>query len=209
MSALSWSIYLACSSKECGSAHHQYVELTRRHFAWLESSPFLDRLNYLFSMLSQFNNESQNRIRRSKSATSVKERRKHPIVSAPQDPESARVHAVIAAHRAMDRSRAPTSEDLRRSDGSASKQSARYHYSQHAEPATPAAQLRHQRSILQATTPSLLHSLPRTGEELTGREGSVSFVHTTMSDFGDSFEGERSSYRRLRKARSVLDPSRG
>lgn len=160
-------------------------------------------------MLSQFNNESQNRIRRSKSATSVKERRKHPIVSVPQDPESARVHAVIAAHRAMDRSRASTSDNLHRSDSSTSKQSTKQLHTHHSEPATPAAQLRRQRSILQTTTPSLVHSLPRAGGELLARGGPPSFMNTTMSEFGGSFEGDRSSYRRLRKARSVLSPNRG
>jgi hypothetical protein len=160
-------------------------------------------------MLSQFNNESPNHIRRSKSATSVKGRRKHPIVSEPQDSESARVHAVIAAHRAMDRSRASTSGDMHRSDSSTSKQSIRPFHLQHAEPATPAAQLRRQRSILQATTPSLVSSLPRPRGEPIVREGPPLSIHTTVSDFEGSFEGERSSYRRLRKARSVLDSSRG
>ncbi|KAK5086217.1 hypothetical protein LTR70_000003 [Exophiala xenobiotica] len=66
-------------------------------------------------MLSQLNNDHHNnRIRRSKSATSVKERRKHPIASEPIDPESARLQALIAAHRAMDRSRGSSEANLYR-----------------------------------------------------------------------------------------------
>lgn len=169
----------------------------------------MDRLDYLFSMLSQFDKESQNRIRRTKSATSVKERRKHPIVLVPQDPESARVHAIIAAHRAMDRSRTSTSGDMHRSDSSTSKRSNQHLHLPYTDSTSPAAQLRRQRSILQATTSSLAGSLPPPTEESVAREGRPQFVHTAMSDFGGSFEGERSSYRRLRKARSVLHPSRG
>lgn len=160
-------------------------------------------------MLSEFDNEFQNRIRRTKSATSVKERRKHPIASVPQDPESARVHAVIAAHRAMDRSRTSTSGDMHRSDSSTSKRSNQQLHLQYIESATPAARLQRQRSILQATAPGLAGSLPHPRGEPTAREGHSQFTHTATSDFGRSFEGERSSYRRLKKARSVLDPNRG
>lgn len=160
-------------------------------------------------MLSSRNSNSSNRIRRSKSTTSVKERRKNPIPSTPQDPEGARVHALIAAHRAMDRSRTSTSNDLHRSDSSTSKQSVAFTHSQHAGPATPAAQLRRQRSVLQATTPTLAAGLPHPGGMTIAREGPPLFTHATTSEFGGSFDGEWSSYRRLRKVHSVMSPSCG
>lgn len=159
-------------------------------------------------MLSPSNSQSRH-IRRSKSSTSVKERRKHPLTSTPQDPESARVHALIAAHRAMDRSRNSTSEDLYRSDSSKSKQSVTFIQCQRTDLATPAAQLRRQRSVLQATTPSLAASLAHPGGMVGAREGHPSPTHTTISEFGGSFDGERSSYRRLRKVQSVMSSSHG
>ena len=162
-------------------------------------------------MLSQFDNENhKNRIRRSKSTTSVKERRKHPIISEPLDPESARVHALIAAHRAMDRSQRFFEADLYRSDSSASKQSAGLARGRHAaNQSDPAARLQRQRSLLQATAPNLAASLPLPGSGNTARGGPQSYAHTEVSEFGSNFEGEPSSYRRLRKAKSVLNPSRG
>lgn len=160
-------------------------------------------------MLSSYNSECNNHIRRSKSSTSVKERQKHPVAATPQDPESARIHALIAAHRAMDRSRNSTSEDLRRSDSSKSKQSAVFAHTEHAEPATPAARLQRQRSVLQATVPSLTSSLPHQAGAVLAREGAQSVSHATISEFGGSFDGERSSYRRLRKVKSVMSTSRG
>ncbi|KAK5949415.1 hypothetical protein OHC33_009588 [Knufia fluminis] len=157
-------------------------------------------------MLSQFDNEHhKNRIRRSKSTTSVKERRKHPIISEPLDPESARVHAVIAAHRAMDRSRGSSEADLYRSDSSASKQSARLARGRHAaNQSDPATRLQRQRSLLQATTPNLAATLPLPGGGNTARGGPQSSTHTSVSEFGGSYEGEPSSYRRLRKANKTL-----
>lgn len=179
-----------------------------RRFALINPRLLLERPKYLFSMLSPSNSQSRH-IRRSKSSTSVKERQKHPIALAPQDPESARVHALIAAHRAMDRSLVSTSEDLHRSDSSKSNQSARFAHTYHTEIATPAAQLRHQRSILQATTPSLATSLPDPDGTTSARHGPPSLTYATMSEFGSSFDGEKSSYRRLRQVRSVMNPGRG
>lgn len=172
---------------------------------------FWTSFQHLFSMLSQFDNEHhKNHIRRSKSTTSVKERRKHPITSEPLDPESARVHAVIAAHRAMDRSRGSSEADLYRSDSSASKQSARLARGRHAaNQSDPATRLQRQRSLLQATTPNLAATLPLPGGGNTARGGPQSSTHTSVSEFGGSYEGEPSSYRRLRKAKSVLNPSHG
>lgn len=163
-------------------------------------------------MLSQFDNETSNRIRRTKSTTSVKERRKHPIISEPLNPESSRVHALIAAHRAMDRSRgsASASDELGRSNSSASKTSARAAGARHtAESPSPAAQLKRQRSLLQATAPNLAGSLPLPGRDGTAKDGASLYTQTAISEFGGYHEGEPSSYRRLRKAKSVLNPSRG
>ena len=179
--------------------------------ALLASCPFWKSLQQLASMLSQFDNDHyNNRIRRSKSATSVKERRKHPIISAPLDPESSRVHAIIAAHRAMNRSQGST-EDLYRSDSSASKQSARFARGRYAANLPdPAARLQRQRSLLQATTPNLAINLPIPDSNNIARDSlQLSVPSRALAECGGNFEGEPSSYRRLRKAKSVLSPSHG
>ena len=167
---------------------------------------------HLVNMLSHLNNDHHNnRVRRSKSATSVKERRKHPIAIEPVDAESARMQALIAAHRAMDRSRGSPEADLYRSDSSASKQSARLARGRYAtKQSDPAAQLQRQRSLLQATSPNLAVTLPLPGAGSAARSGPHSTAYTTeLPEFGGSFEGEPSSYRRLRKTHSVLNPSHG
>lgn len=155
-------------------------------------------------------NTDDTRIRRSKSATSVKERRKHPLVSAPLDPNSARVHAVITAHRAMDRSRTSTSDDLARSDSSASKQSIQTHRPQKTSSHLPAAQSQKQRSILQETTPSLAVTLSMSSTNDIIRDGSPAGIQTSLiSEAGRPSQGEPSSFRRLRKSKSLLHPRQG
>ena len=53
-------------------------------------------------------------LHRSRSTTSVQDRKKHPLPSQPLDPEISRVHALIAAHRAMDRSKSKSLADIGR-----------------------------------------------------------------------------------------------
>lgn len=177
------------------------------------SSRFWTTLPHLYNMLSQFDTQHHNnRIRRSKSAISVKERRKHPIISEPLNPESARAHAIIAAHRAMNRSRGSSEADLYRSNSSASKQSAMLARGQHAaNQSDPAARLQRQRSLLQATASNLATTLPLPVGENSARRGpgSDAHTHTLGFEFGGVPEGEPSSYRRLRKAKSALNPGRG
>lgn len=178
----------------------------------LQSSSLLDNPQHLVNMLSHLNNDHHNnRVRRSKSATSVKERRKHPIAIEPIGAESARMQALIAAHRAMDRSRGSSEADMYRSDSSASKQSARLARGRYAaNQSNPAAQLQRQRSLLQATSPNLAVTLPLPSGGSATRSGPHSTTYTTeLPEFGDNFEGEPSSYRRLRKTHSVLNPSHG
>lgn len=162
-------------------------------------------------MLSQFDSEHNNRIRRSKSTSSVKERRKHPIISEPLDPESARVHALIAAHRAMDRSRGSASDDLRRTNSSASRTSARNAAAKYADGISPAEQLRRQRSILQVTAPTLVGNLPVPSSKDLARAGDSSYTQIPLTEFGydGTHDGEPSSFRKLRRARSVDETRRG
>lgn len=162
-------------------------------------------------MLSQFDSEHKNHIRRTKSASSVKERRKHPIISEPLDPESSRIQALIAAHRAIDRSRGSASDDLRRTDSSASRTSARTAAVRYADGISPAEQLRRQRSILQASAPSLAGNLPVPSSKDLARVGDLTYTQVALSEFGydGTHEGEPSSFRKLRRSRSVVETRRG
>lgn len=133
----------------------------------------------------------------------------HPVLPEPLNPESARVHALIAARRAMDRSSGSTSEDFQRSDSSAGKRPALLPKAGDAFNESPATQLHRQRSILQANSPGLASPLPILDGRVSEREGQFACNQTTTTEFGGSFNGEPSSYRRLQRARSVLNPSRG
>jgi len=140
----------------------------------------------------------------------VKERRKHPLTLESLDQDVARKQAVIAAHRAMDRSRGSTTDELGRSDSSASKSSTRNQRPQSTISGSPAAQLVRQQSLLQATKPDLVTSHPLPNDPTISRGGPPAYVQAAIvPDFGQAFDGEPSSFRRLRKAKSVLHPSRG
>lgn len=162
-------------------------------------------------MLSQFDNDSHNRIRRSKSAASVKERRKVSIIPGPVNLETNRVHAIIAAHRAMDRSRGSVSisEDLSRSDSSASKRSVRLTNARNAGSSHTTSALRREGSHLKVKLPQFAGSLPVRSRNDQARDFGSHHSQIPFSEFGANFEGEPSSYKKLRKARSVLHPSHG
>ena len=142
---------------------------------------------------------------RSRSTTSVKDRKKHPLPPQPLDPETSRVHAVIAAHRAMDRSQSSSSAEIARPSSSASRgtaaarsQGVRF---------SPATQLRRHRSALQSQAPHLSAVLrvPQTSQQ------DDPYVDVIASDFGaatENFGAEPSSYRKIRRARSMLTPRR-
>ena len=167
------------------------------------SSPQGQFLDTHDTMSESSNNAS--RLHRSKSTTSVKDRKKHPLPSQPLDPETSRVHALIAAHRAMDRSQSKSSTDIGRSDSnmsrtSATKKSQNVHFS-------PATQLRRQRSALQSRAPHLSAALRVPPDQ---RQDDP-YLDTIVSDFGavtENYGSEPSSYRRLRRARSMLTPRR-
>ena len=146
-------------------------------------------------MLSQFDNDNNSRIRRSKSTTSVKDRRKHPIISEPLDPESAKAQALIAAHRAMDRSRGSTADGLNRSDSAVSRNSARSNPRQ--LPARPFG------SQQRATGLRAANTLPSKSADLP------SYNQPCLTEFGAVGDGQPSSYRKLRQAKSFLHTSRG
>ncbi|KPI36924.1 uncharacterized protein AB675_6053 [Cyphellophora attinorum] len=146
----------------------------------------------------------QAQLHRSKSATSVKERRKNPLQATPQDPDASRAHALIAAHRAMDRTRSRSSTALQRTDSAASRRSngtsQRVQFS-------PATQLRKQRSVLQSKAPHLAAALQVPQEPRLG----YTYTESDLTEFEpiiENYGAEPSSYRRIRRTKSLLTPRR-
>ncbi|RMZ78630.1 hypothetical protein DV738_g3825, partial [Chaetothyriales sp. CBS 135597] len=121
------------------------------------------------------------------------------------DREKSSLHALIAAHRAMDRSESRTTGDLSRADSSASCRTApagtrcgHVHFAR-------TAQLRRPRSVLHTGTPHLsaaLRAQPQTRVATLHAEAGFVDSGRTHENYG----AEPSSYRRIRRTRSILSP---
>jgi len=151
-------------------------------------------------MLSRGSSDAGTRLRRAKSASSVQQRRAQPFAAEKIDPHTAKVHALVAAHRAMERSSGRASEELRRADSNASRntqhttpglQNIRFHAS---------TELRNQRPFLQSRTSNIASTLRLPKDN--------NLIDDYASSYGttENYGAEPSSYRRLRKARSMLTP---
>ena len=158
-------------------------------------------------MLSQSDSTASTNLHRSKSTTSVKERRKHPLPPEPPDPEQSRIHALIAAHRAMDRSQSRSSGDLGRADSNASRRTAAASGRDGHIQFSPATQLRKQRSVLHSRAPHLstaLRAPPQT--KLDSHQAEAALVE--FGSISENYGAEPSSYRKIRRTRSLLTPRR-
>src|SRR5271154_4006244 len=114
-------------------------------------------------MLSRAGSDASAHLRRTKSAASVKQRRIEQLTQDPVNPDTACIHAVTAAHIAMDRATERTSIEMRRSadlakcDGNTNRPSNRP-TARSQTLFSPASELRRQRSILQSKGPSIASS---------------------------------------------------
>jgi hypothetical protein len=163
-------------------------------------------------MLSRGASDASARLRRSKSSTSVKQRRCPPLVQENVDPEKARQHALAAAHIAMDRANERASAEMKRSAELSRNQS----NASRARGATPRSQNirfcdtggpRLQRTTLQSKTSTAATSLsgPASNSYSQLSNGGNG---PPLNDFGvvDGYGSIPSSYRRLRKTKSMLTP---
>ncbi len=163
-------------------------------------------------MLSRTGSDASARLTRSKSATSVKQRRKDPIPQESVDPRTARIHAHTAASIAMGRAIERSSDEMRRSaelsrsgsDASragkrATNRGQNIHFS-------GAAELRRQRSLLQTRTSNIASTLQMPGEH--PYRDTFQYTVSPPPEYAilDGYGSEPSSYRRLRKAKSSLSP---
>jgi hypothetical protein len=151
-------------------------------------------------MLSRGNGDAGNRLRRAKSASSVQQRRAQPLIADPIDPHTAQVHAIVAAHRAMGRSSERASEELRRGDSNASRNSQRTTPRSRNIRFHASTELPSQRPFLQSRTSNIASTLRIPNDTAN--------VDDYASSYGtaENYRAEPSSYRRLRKARSLLTP---
>jgi hypothetical protein len=164
-------------------------------------------------MIPSSGGDTSNRLRRAKSASSVQQHRQHPLQLESTDP-----HAIVAAYRAMERSSERASDELRRSESRASKSRAAGQGFKN--PAlnvrfSPAHGMRGQQSSLQPRThasPSIAspHDIPTEASNTDVDDSQYASSLTNISEFGrtENYGAEPSSYRRLRKAKSMLTPRR-
>ena len=150
-------------------------------------------------MLSRGSSDAGTRLRRAKSASSVQQRRAQPLIADPIDPRTAKVHALVAAHRAMGRSSERASEELRRADSNASRntpsttpgsRNIRFHASTELN----------QRPLLHSQISNIASTL------LIPNDNNTIDDYASSYDTSENYGEDPSSYRRLRKARSMLTP---
>jgi hypothetical protein len=162
-------------------------------------------------MLSRAGSDARTPLRRTKSAISVKQRGHQLLTHKTVSPETARIHALTAAHIAVGRANERASIEMRRSaelarcDGNAGRsgnlaksRSQTLHFS-------PASELQRQRSILQSQGSSIVTSSHNLGT--ISYEDLSHYTAPPPSELGplDKY-GSEPSYRKLRKARSVVTP---
>ena len=164
-------------------------------------------------MLSRGASDASTGVRRSKSSASVNRRMNGPLVRDTIDPETARQHAMTAAHIAMDRASERASAEMRRSAELSRNQS---NASRTGVGATPRSQNirfcdgvepRRQRSILQSKAPTVTTSVYIPESNSYSQLSKVG-NHPPLNEFGvaSAYGSTPSSYRRLRKTKSMLTP---
>lgn len=143
---------------------------------------------------------SSSHLRRSKSSTSVQDRKRHPRIADPIDPAQAKTHALIAAHRAMNRSSGAAPDD-RPQTQTASSRARGVHSS--------AVSLQPRRSSLLPRSAERASFLPPTLLSSTDMGDLPPYTEAgLLPDSGESYGAEPSSYRKLRKAKSMLEPAK-
>jgi hypothetical protein len=167
-------------------------------------------------MLSRGASDASTRLRRSKSSASVNRRRNRPPVKETIDPDTARRDAVTAAYIAMDRASERASAELRRSAELSRNQS---NASGKGTGVTPRSQnIRFRDTVEPRQQRSTLQSKTSTATSSVNMPGSNSYLQLSkngcgpaINEFGiaDGYGSAPSSYRRLRKSKSMLTPRKG
>lgn len=167
----------------------------------------------LKNMLSRAGSDANTRLRRSKSAASVKKHRTGHSTQEPIDPETARCHALTAANIAMDRAKERSSAEIRRSaelsrhdSNACGADNQDAHRGQNVY-FSGAAELRRQRSILQTRASNMASTLDVPTDNSYSNISHYAAPESTQFGTLDGYGSLPSSYRRLRKAKSVLTPN--
>jgi hypothetical protein len=166
-------------------------------------------------MLSRGVSDASTRPRRSRSSTSVNRRRTAPLVRDTIDAATARRHAMTAAHIAMDRANERASAELRRPAELTRNQS---NASRTGTGATPRSQNIRFCDVAESRRPqSILLSKASTAASSVHMPASSSYSQLSrvgngppLNEFGvaDGYGSTPSSYRRLRKTKSMLTPQK-
>ena len=170
------------------------------------------RYGLALNMLSRAGSDASAHLRRTKSAASVKQRRIEQLTQDSVNPNTARIHAVTAAHIAMGRATQRTSIEMRRSadlakcDGNTNKPSNHPTARSQTLLLSPASELRRQRSILQSKGPSVVSSCHDSNDHFGA--DLPHYAAPPLSELGimDRHGSEPSSYRKLRQVKSVITP---
>ncbi|KAE8154126.1 hypothetical protein BDV25DRAFT_1769 [Aspergillus avenaceus] len=158
-------------------------------------------------MFNTMSSSARDRLKRSKSARSMRKSRPKPLSSEPFDPEIARQHATAAASLAMRRSTERSSTDSQRS------------YDRLGGPSSMAVPQRRQRlsedtqSLDVISNCAIPQSQPSISRNTEATEAQLSVAALPpITEFG-GLDGRisslPSSYRRLRKSRSMFSPRQG
>ena len=162
-------------------------------------------------MLVRAGGDASTKLRRTQSATSVKQRRHGPLIQQTINPETARIHAIAAAQIAIGRANERAAIEMRRStelarcDSNAGRPGKLTKTQSQTFAFSPASQLRRQRSILQSKGLDIVSSLHQPG---ASPHGDLSRYATPPSELAaiDKYGSESSSYRKIRKTKSLITP---
>src|SRR5947207_3259334 len=163
-------------------------------------------------MLVRAGGDASTKLRRTQSATSVKQRRHRPLIQQTINPDTARIHAIAAAQIAIGRANERAAIEMRRStelarcDSNAGRPGKLTKTQSQTFTFSPASQLRRQRSILQSKGLDIVSSLHQPGVSPHGDLSRYATPPPSELAAIDKYGSESSSYRKIRKTKSLITP---
>ncbi|KAL9108971.1 MAG: hypothetical protein Q9227_006367 [Pyrenula ochraceoflavens] len=164
-------------------------------------------------MLSRRNSDTETRLRRARSSASVNRRRSIHSISESIDPETSQQHALVAAQIAMERAHGRASTEmgrphsLSRADSHASRCSARNTPRGAGVRLAETSELHRQRSVLQNKSADSAPPYNLAPARSSQYPSAISITHSANEyALPEQYGAQPSSYRKLRKARSMFTP---
>jgi hypothetical protein len=161
-------------------------------------------------MLSRGNSDANSRLRRAKSTSSCRRTHVTALANAPLDPEIAHQHAVAAALRAMELANERGSTETTRKSPLSRNNSTASNNTVRASPKPQVVRFVGPRAVQQKSSSNRRKeaaSRTSTTEVLDAKTAGVTAIPQIGGDgLGDGYNSTPSSYRRLRKAKSMFSP---